>query len=325
VTAPTHTPNSERILRAGVDFTSRGELKYARAVHLANELRGRIDEWSAAEPLLARVVQLNPHSVEFRLVVKRVPPVEEWSLILGDAIHNLRSVLDNVTWGLAHLDGHKPKKPTQVAFYVTEDEHDWNDRTKSLESVPEEFLQRMRSLQPWTSGVEKTESLLGLLHYFDNVDKHRDLITGSLHFKELSTHGLALRFEPADTADEAQPMYSMNRVPTRLEADAVLLTLSCESHTVHVDPQYMAKVGVQFVLDKDDVHILLLDQFLGDLIARTREWLDVLYGGDTYAKGLKAARGAIQPAITFGYEDEEGARHITTLPMTEFKPGASEG
>lgn len=59
---------------AGVDFTNRGELKYARAVHLANELRGRIDEWSAAETLLARIEQVDDHTFEFKAVVKRRQP-----------------------------------------------------------------------------------------------------------------------------------------------------------------------------------------------------------------------------------------------------------
>ncbi len=101
VTSP--PTDRERVLSAGVNFTNRPpELKYARAVHLANELRGRIDEWSASETLLARLHQIDDHTIQFRLEVRSRPPIDEWSLILGDALHNLRSVFDTAIWLSQH-------------------------------------------------------------------------------------------------------------------------------------------------------------------------------------------------------------------------------
>ncbi len=153
----------ERVLSAGVNFTNRPEMKFARAVHLANELRGRIDEWSASETLLARLHQIDDHTIQFRLETLTPPPIDEWSLILGDTLHNLRSVFDTVIWALATLDGAEPKTPTQVTFPLTADQDEWRKRSRALESVPSVFLKRIRDLQPWAQDSERDDSLLWLL------------------------------------------------------------------------------------------------------------------------------------------------------------------
>jgi hypothetical protein len=314
---PWTVTNSEPVLRPGVNFTNRGELKYSRAVHLTNELRGRIDEWSAAETLLARIHQVDEHTVEFRMVVKREAPIDEWSLILGDTLHNLRSVFDNVIWALATLDGAKPKRPRQVTFPVTRNEDEWTERISTLESVPFVYLERVKRLQPWVSDVERDESMLWLLHQFDIIDKHRGLISGALHFKELSTAGLDLNYQPTETAAEARPSYTIQKSPIRAQQDTVLTTIHCATHTLHPDAGYMAKVAVQFFLAWEDDRIVSLNSFLGDLISRTREWLDRIYGGELYAKSLILARESTEPNITMGYEDESGELRILKLPMTE--------
>lgn len=307
--------NPEPVLRSGVNFTNRAELKYARAAHLANELRGRIDEWSAAETLLARIHRVDEHTIEFRMVVKREPPIDEWSLILGDALHNLRSAFDTLIWALATIDGAQPKMPTQVTFPLTKSERDWNARVATLESVPAVFLERVKRLQPWVDGVERDKSMLWLLHRFDIVDKHRGLISGALHFKQLSTAGLELNFEPAETAKEARPAYAIQKDPIRAEPETVLTTMSCATHTIHPDPDYLAKVWVQFRLDWDAERGVFLDSFLNDIFSRTREWLDRIYGGELYAKSLILARQSTGAAVTMGYEDESGELRITHLPM----------
>lgn len=183
-------------LQPGINFTNRAELKYARAAHIANELRGRIDEWSASEPVVARVHVVSPHEFQMRAVVRHVPPVDEWSLIAGDAIHNLRSAFDNLMWGLANLDGAQPRRPTKVAFPLTSTQEDWRKTVKNLESVPPVIVERLQSLQPWVQGVPIEESLLWLLHHFDIVDKHRGIIDSSVRFAHLATLGLDFNVQP---------------------------------------------------------------------------------------------------------------------------------
>ena len=308
---------NKRLLRPGVNFTTRGELKYARAAHIANELRGRIDEWIAAETILARLHQSEERVIQFRLVLKSAPPIEEWSLILGDSLHNLRSAFDNVVWALATLDGATPRQPRQVAFPLTNDEQDWAQRAKTLESIPAELLARLRAIQPWASGTAREDSLLGVLHRLDIADKHQGLIASALHLKRLSVAGLDLGPKSQEEFDRAQIAYETRRTPVPFEEDAVLATIRSDSVSLWADPDYRARVDAQFAIRYDTDRALMLDSFLGDLLSRTREWLDLIYGGPTYANAMKASREATGPTVSFGYTDEQGVSHLVSLPMVE--------
>jgi hypothetical protein len=308
------------ILRSGINFTNRAELKYARAVHLVNELRGRIDEWTAAETLIATVHQIDPHTVELRLGIRREPPIDEWSLILGDALHNLRSVLDTLVWAIATLDGAKPKNPGQVTFPLTNNEDDWNKRIASLESVPPPLLDRIRQLQPWRHGVERTDSMLWLLHRFDIVDKHTGLISGALHFKQLSLGEFDLNLEPQETALSAKPTILMKEQPVEMEQGAVLASFHCDSHSMRPDPNYLGKVWVQFALATEDDRRVLIDAFLADVLSRTREWIDIICAGEMHAKALKEARTTVGANAIFGDLDEEGNAR---MKIFRFEPETS--
>ena len=178
----------EQFLRPGIEITNRVELKFAHAVKLVNELTGRIGEWSAAETLLARVHQVDEHRIELRLVIRRLPPVDEWSLILGDALHNFRSVYDCLIWAFATFDGAVPKTPGQVTFPITRNETEWLKRIKHLETVPPPLLERVRRLQSWPDGDACNESLLWHLHKLDILDKHQGLFRGP--------GGRSVRFRP---------------------------------------------------------------------------------------------------------------------------------
>lgn len=246
------TTPPERFLRPGIEISNRVELKYAHAVRLLNDLNGRIGEWSAAENLLAKVHQVDDHSVEFRLVLKQLPPIDEWSLILGDAIHNFRSVFDSLAWAYATLDGAKPKTPGRVAFPITRSESEWLDRIRHLESIPPALLERMKKLQSWPDGEAGSESLLWNLHQLDIRDKHHGLISGAIHVNQVITSGLDLHLQPEQTAADAQLTYQTRKDPVAAENGAVVTTIRCATHVLAPDPDYVAKVDVQFRLVNED-------------------------------------------------------------------------
>lgn len=105
-----------------------------------------------------------------------VPP--EWSTIVGDAVHNLRSALDLLAWQLVEADGAAASQDT--CFPVTR-------------SGPREFRQLLRRalkgagptairfvtrLKPFNGGNEA----LVRLHALDISDKHRlTLVVGAAH------------------------------------------------------------------------------------------------------------------------------------------------
>jgi hypothetical protein len=304
----------ERILRAGINFTSVPELKYAHAVRLVNDLIGRIGEWQASAPIVVRPHLLDEHNLEMRVEIRTAPPVDEWSAILGDALHNFRSVYDSLVWAFAHLDGGRPAHPTRVAFPLTESEKDWNKVVRDiLESVPPDMIERLRGLQAWANASNRDDHLLWILHRFDILDKHQRLISGDLHSTGMSFHEFELRLEPADTAAQSQTTISMPSDGVRVEADAVACTMTNTTHSFHPDLDYRAYLPVQLRIEGEDGRGAFILDFARELIERTREFIDILCLGQVNAGALAHARKLLGPsAVSTGVNDEGNVELIVT-------------
>lgn len=84
-------------LVGGINFTTWPDLKWSRGSSHVSLLQSKFGEWHASAP-----VSIDAVLREDRLgidLVARVPkgiPKHEWSLDLGDALHNLRSAFDAV-------------------------------------------------------------------------------------------------------------------------------------------------------------------------------------------------------------------------------------
>lgn len=77
------------------------------------------------------------------------PPLSEWALILGDAIHNLRSALDVLVW--AHVDEGtlSERQARDIAFPIWSEASKWDDNSaRLLATVPAEIAQRIHGCQP---------------------------------------------------------------------------------------------------------------------------------------------------------------------------------
>lgn len=166
--------------------------KLTRSWWLFSELLGRVDAWNAAGEFTAPVHVLPDRTaLEFLTPVGFRPPVSEWALLAGDAVHNARSALDGEIWHLAHRDGGEPATPTRIAFPVTSDARGWANSVKALETVPPESLERVRLAQPWVdSPAAPDQHWLSILSRLDNDDKHRGRVV-AVPLEE----GLSLAFE----------------------------------------------------------------------------------------------------------------------------------
>lgn len=311
----------ERILRAGINFTSVPELKYAHAIRLANDLVGRIGEWQASAPIVVRPHLQDEHTLEMRVEVRTSPPVDEWSTILGDALHNFRSVYDSLVWAFAHLDGAKPMHPVRVVFPLTESEAEWNKAVReNLESVPKDVLERLKRLQAWSSGNSRDENLLWILHRFDILDKHQRLISGKLHSTGMSFHEFSLGLEPVETAAASQTVISMLSYGVAIEADAVACTMSNATHTFHPDFSYRAYLPVQLRIEGDDGRGAFIQDFMRELVDRTREFIDILCVGEINASALAQARRIPGASAVSAGVDADGNSQIIVTPFEASAP-----
>jgi hypothetical protein len=95
-------------------------------------------------------------------------PAREWGIILGDAVHCLRSALDHLVYGLAGDPGGR----TQFPIFTKK--KDWVTRAPAMYwSVLEPLVAIIDDAQPYHDGEVAADHPLAILRTLSNLDKHR--------------------------------------------------------------------------------------------------------------------------------------------------------
>lgn len=146
--------------------------KIQRAIHHTNDLRIKIDEYFAKTPF-ELVTKSDKKTGEVTHYVRKNHPIPvEFSLIIGDAVHNLRSALDLTMFAMI---GEKARKPDAVQFPFAKKADDFQNSIKSrqVELAGSAVLNVINQLKPYGGGNE----LLYMVHRLDIEDKHKLIIT----------------------------------------------------------------------------------------------------------------------------------------------------
>lgn len=158
-------------------------MKWARGLSHLSDLQGRILQWDTGGHTWAELtVDPTGKHLASILRVDATPPLAEMSLLLGDAVHNMRSALDSLAWELCHLGGNKPANPNQVYFPATLTESRWREAAEHLKSMPPAFIERIRCNQPYLADPPANHSL-AVLAKMSNQDKHRGMIAARANAK----------------------------------------------------------------------------------------------------------------------------------------------
>jgi hypothetical protein len=147
--------------------------KLTRAEGLINELELAHNEFMARRPY-ALDEALDPETSEWvvRLRVREEPPLQ-WSVVIGDAIHNLRSALDHLAWQLVLLNGAEPSVRTQFPIYDDEAAFGTDHARRLYEGMSEADIETIRSVQPFRQPAGEELHFLKVLQELSNIDKHR--------------------------------------------------------------------------------------------------------------------------------------------------------
>lgn len=305
---PTPTPASpELLLRPGIDITTWAELKYAHAVTRINELNSRVAEWQVAVNVTARAETIDESSFQWVLDVHTPPPTDEWSLILGDAIHNFRSIFDTITWAFANIEGKPIAKPRDVQFPIVETQKKWDDAMKKMPTIPADLVARLLLTQSFAAGIEHDDAQLTILHRLDIQDKHKGIIAGTIAVDQLQADNIRL-FAEEEAGKEYQMQYAIADRPILATPGAWLGTWTRLDGPLRTpSPDYRAKARMTFrIIDPDDDKLgAFIGPFASDLSLYVREVLDMLYGGIAWQQTRTAARNA-PPGITMSDMTEEG-------------------
>jgi len=164
------------------DYIRPVDLKLARAKTQANELCDQIEKWRLQNPIKMKS-ELLEERFGYQIIVtdfEESTKLEEWGILIGEFMHNLRSSLDNLAFALARLKEDPPSHPNQISFPIFQEEVEFVKKSKSKISQQLsanaadmiEKIQPFQRLNPNIDGEPHTDPLV-LLQWFNNIDKHR--------------------------------------------------------------------------------------------------------------------------------------------------------
>jgi hypothetical protein len=118
-------------------------------------------------------------------------PPDHVALLVGDALHNLRSSLDHLVWALSEQSGQTIANQVarQISFPILTNADKWDNVSANLQYVDpaaqaiietlQPYNQTLRPLLPYGATVEISTDYdpLVVLHRWDIIDKHRTLHT----------------------------------------------------------------------------------------------------------------------------------------------------
>jgi len=250
--------------------------KLVRAQTHLGELHSRVNAWLASEPYTTRA-EIAADNLSWRLIlqVTQQPPVIEWSTIAGDCVHNFRSALDAAVWEFAALDGATPPNPKSLYFPIVGDASKWGAAVRSqLAGVPEEYVQRIESVQPFNHvATPGHRSALELLHQLDIDDKHRAGVAAEV-VPTSARHRGQVRFGSDEEAARNTPPKSKGG-PQEIKHGAVLVEETTMDPIVEVRGGFDLTLAVTLTTSIGKVHLL---EALGMLNQATVATLNVLHG-----------------------------------------------
>lgn len=201
---PTLEGSKLRIKRAGDHIYALGELE--------KELVGIDPTTIPTEPAQPPEVQpdgsIATFSPGFR--IPDLPTVTNplWSIVLGEAVYNLRAALDYLIYSLAHLDSGQEQDGTQFPICTKTEYFQDEIRKGHLRGLDSLHVTAIERLQPYPSG-----HWLQALRDISNPDKHRHLIsTLSAGGGTIEMSGMTIGGAQADVSEVNVKLHSARKI-----------------------------------------------------------------------------------------------------------------
>ena len=182
-------------------------MKIAHAQGHMLALRSRVQVWVATQPVGIDVkIHDDRLGASWKLTVRAEPPLNEWSLLVGDCVHQLRSALDACIWDLVTASGVTPKNPQRIQFPIGYDAAKWPDVVNDrLAGLPDDITERVRSVQPFNrEEAERQNDGLVILQRLNNTDKHQASIGVSVAMHQ-SSHEVSVKFATEEASERNTP------------------------------------------------------------------------------------------------------------------------
>jgi hypothetical protein len=149
-------------------------LKVKRANEHIRDLEGLILDFLTHDP--------KPYSISIHdeaesgdqvyVVHVAATPPEEWGLIIGDCVHNLRSALDHLAWQLVESNRQTPSENTTFPISATKAKFESPGTQGKMHTFSRDARAAVTALKPYQGGNEA----LWRIHRLNIIDKHHLLI-----------------------------------------------------------------------------------------------------------------------------------------------------
>jgi hypothetical protein len=208
-------------------------------VEQVQRLRSEVEAFERGDAYTFRmdVESRTTTSITYRCVAtERQPPSDEWPLLAGEAIQNLRSSLDHVIWASAAPPGSQTEFPI-----CTEPGNFAKAAKKKLRHVPDPVRAAVEKWQPYrTSPDAPAHAMLEELRTLSNRDKHR----------MLTAFATAIGFEGVGVSDGVEvtwDKYGTNRPLGGGDTHVSTFVATFESGNVEVlvEPHFSYEVRIE--------------------------------------------------------------------------------
>ncbi|QDG88081.1 hypothetical protein [Pseudarthrobacter sp. NIBRBAC000502770] len=157
------------------------QVKLDRAREHVGHLTEAVRNYVRDELSVRRQVESDGREHVFFWETYSAPP-PRLGLVIGDAVHNLRSALDHLVVSLAKEGAQRSgtmlsvEDEHRLQYPIFTSETKFNQkRARYLKFVPESMVEYIRGRQPFTIASASHVHFLARIHELDNTDKHRQI------------------------------------------------------------------------------------------------------------------------------------------------------
>ena len=193
---------------------SMSEARIRRAQDNIKEFAHLLEEYIEGQPSQIRVsIDDHGHGV---IRVERLEPIpEQLSILLGEALQNLRAGLDNCLYAVAIIDSgtNPPPGASQLQWPIALSPKEWTTNKKRLQHLSPHLIEALHRIQPFQA--ESPEwNCLRILHDLARIDRHR------------AAHELAMRPEKVKGTFDKERIHDLEINEGPLDDEGIVATFT---------------------------------------------------------------------------------------------------
>lgn len=205
------------------------------------------------------------------ILIKKNRPFTDWAYRHANIVHDLRSLLDNAVWLIAH-ENNTPARPKDLEFPIVVDRTKWLSASNKVAQLPENYRKIIESVQPFERDPnDPIGSTLKLVHELDIQNKHHaPIVTGVSDLQELQNNFQIIyksELEPNDTVDVTPSAFKFENNHVVWQQTAPKLIDTVRGHLV---------INAHFVIQNESGHQYPLIGSLDHMLAGCKKVMENL-------------------------------------------------